>query len=185
MTPEQLKELREARIESQRLGDAIYALETEIKEMDMEMRFLELWKRGRWVGFTLSLTVFLILGTMYTMYFWMFTKTREFDGYANAVVFSVSSVMTGIMTAFVFAMAIITLVLGRKLYMEMGRSKAARDLAKRKKAKNYYSRVEYCVTHKIELQKSIVELKEEQRDFDRRIDQLMELEKPWDQNWTD
>ena len=84
MTPEQLKELREARIESQRLGDAIYALETEIKEMDMEMRFLELWKRGRWVGFTLSLTVFLILGTMYILYFWMFTKTREFDGYANA-----------------------------------------------------------------------------------------------------
>lgn len=184
MTQEQLKELREARIESQRLGDAIYALETEIKEMDMEMRFLALWKRWCWVGFTLSLTVFLILVVMYIMYLWMFTKTRDVNGFASAVVFSVSTVMSSIMTVLVFVMAIVTWILGRRLYMEMGRGKGARDLAKRKKVKNYHSRTEYCVAHKIELQRSIIELKEERRDFDRRIEELVELENPWDQNWT-
>ncbi len=182
MTAQELAELKEARIESQHLGDAIFALETEVKEMDMEIRFLGLWKRWRPVGFLLSILFFAGLWSLYMGYIVVGNVSMEAGGYSGTAGYFLATFMRIFMLFFVVGMAVTTIIVGLKLYMEIGSSKVARSLAKKNKVKNYHERVDYCVAHKIELQRSIMELKEEKRSYDKRIDELIIMERPWDQN---
>lgn len=178
MTQQEVTELRDLRTEDQILKDKIHMIESEIMDIDMRLRFLMKSKRGKGLGLFISLICFglSIAALISYLLMYMDSSGSRTEGYADVLVFSVTASMLPFIMIGVFVFGIISMILGCILVMELWPSKGAhRSAVKHHRVNIPYEKKE-CVTHRVELQKSLDNLKMERMGIQGRLEELRKKE---------
>ena len=151
MRNEEVIELQELRKEKELQSKKVQSLQFEMEDNDMAMRSLESWKKFRWVGFFLAVQAFFI--TLVLAYFHLKsiedTDPGLYENFGDTIISSISTVSVAFALMVLAVLAILCIVMGLKLFMELGESDAARLMAKARFKKNYHTEKEklqkrYC-----------------------------------------
>ena len=183
MTEQQIQELRELRIAVQTREHQLDVLEMEKADVQMEIRQLNRWKKGRWVGFVLSLIAFVICTFAFVSYaeIQFEASVGRSQNYSDAFAYSVSSASILFAGLFLLISFLISLILGIKLMTELGNSKPTRNYARNSFKKNYYNEMEECESRENTVMRELIELKKIQADDKNRIAVLEKMESPWNE----
>ena len=178
MTKQEIEELRELRSEDQILKDKIHMIESEIMVVDMLFRFLMKSKRGKGLGLFISLICFglTIAALVSYLLLYMDSAGSRMEGYADAVVFSVTASMLPFIMMGVFIFGIISMILGCILVMELWPSEGAYRSAVKHHRVNIPHEKRECIRQKVELEKSLVNLKKDCMGIQGRLEELRKKE---------
>lgn len=181
MTEQQIQELRELRIAVQTREHQIDVLEMEKADVQMEISQLNRWKKGRWVGFAISLIPFVICIYIFASYadIQFESSLGRSQNYADVFAYSMSSTSILFAGLFLLISFLISLFLGIKLMTELGNSKSSRNFARNNLKKNYYNEIEECEFRENTVMRELIELKKMQADDNSRIAVLEKMESPW------
>lgn len=179
MTEQEIAELRELRNRDQSLKDKIHTMETEIMDVEIRMNYLKRTRHGKGLGLFIALVCFglSIAGLISYLFLYLDSSGRNFDGYAAAVVFSVTATMIPFLMIFVLIFALITMVLALFLIMELYPSEGAYRSAVRWHRVNVPHEKKMCIQRREELEKSLGELKRERYNLKDRLEELKEMER--------
>lgn len=178
MTQQEITELRDLRTEDQVLKDKIHMIESEIMDIDMRLRFLMRSKKGKGLGLFISLFCFglSISALLSYLLLYMDSSGNRMEGYADVLVFSVTASMIPFIVIGVMALGIVTMVLALFLVMDLWPSNGAYRSAVKHHRVNIPHEKKECVTQRIELQKSLDQLKMEHRGIQGRLEELRKKE---------
>lgn len=181
MTEQQIQELRELRIAVQTREHQIDVLEMEKEDVQMEINQLNRWKKGRWVGFAISLIPFVICIYTFASYanIQFESSLGRSQNYADVLAYSISSTSILFVGLFLIICFGTSLLLGIKLITELGNSRTCRNYARNHFKKNYYNEMEECKFRENTVMRELIELKKMQADDNSRILVLEKMETPW------
>ncbi len=181
MSNEEIIELQELRKERDLQERKVQSLKFEFEDNDMALRALESWRRFRWVGFFISLAAF--AGTFVFAYLHLrvidLTTPGLYDNYADTVSNSVSVVSIAFALMLLLALAILCIVQGSKVFMELGDSDAARLMAQARMKKNYHIEKEHLLDQRKILQRSLYEEEVKLKFMLPRLEELEGQETSW------
>lgn len=182
LTEKEQRELNELRHDSELLKGKIDMMEADIDDAIYAINCLNKWKKGRWVGFFVSLLVTIVCFGIEVFY--LIIQGNAFPSQRitknDAIEFAVSTTVLSFFTVLLFVMVIVTIVIGFRVMMELGNSNMSRKLASSHMIKNYYNHIEGHLEKKNLLQKELFELKTQKKEIDRRLKELEKNETPWD-----
>lgn len=178
MTEQEIAELRELRIQNQILKDKIHTMETEIMDVDMRMNFLERSRHGKGLGLFIALVCFGLSAAGLISYALLYVDSsgRNMNGYAAAIVFSVTATMMPFLLLFVIIFALITMIRALFLVMDLYPSEGAYRSAVRFHRTNIPHEKRVCIRQREELEKSLGELKRECYGISDRLEELQNKE---------
>ena len=181
MTDQQIQELKELRIAVQIRAHQIEILEMEKEDIQMEIAQLNRWKKGRWMGFAVSLIVFAICFNVFVFYEDVQFKSSlgKSQFYGDVLAYSVSTTSILFVGLFFLISIIVSLILGFKLMIELGNSKSCRNYARKHFKKNFYVEMEECECRENTVMRELIELRKAQADDKSRIAVLEKFETPW------
>ena len=179
LTDQEASELRDLRLDAQRAKDIIHRYESELLSTELAITNLRKNKKGRWIGFVLFLTCFIIVAAIVVSYISVQYHSAGDTPLAGALNFSVSTtVLTFIYLVFGFLM-IATIVSGVKTIAELGNSSSAVALARRFGLRNYPSELkEYEETYNTQI-REIESYKMQAKEGAARLKELEAKETPW------
>lgn len=178
MTAQEAAELRELRNRDQILKDKIHMMETEIMDVDMRMKYLKRSSHGKGLGLFISILCFGLSAAGLISYLLLYQDSagKHLDGYAAAMVFSVTATMIPFLMLFVLIFALITMMLALFLIMDLFPSEGAYRSAVRWHRVNIPHEKRLCMRQREELEKSLGELRRESYGFRERLEELKKLE---------
>lgn len=179
MTEQEIAELRELRNRDQLLKDEIHTMETEIMDVDMRMNFLKRTSHGKGLGLFIALICFglSVAGLISYLLLYADSAGKNLDGYAAAVVFSVTVTMIPFLLIFVLIFALVTMILALFLIMELFPSEGAYRSAVRWHRVNIPHEKRVCIRQREELEISLGNLKRESYGLQGRLEELKEMER--------
>ncbi|MCR5118914.1 MAG: hypothetical protein K6B44_04760 [Lachnospiraceae bacterium] len=141
MSNEEVIELQELRKEKDLQARKIESLQFEVEDNDMALRALLSWKRFRWVGFALALAAFAVDFIFTLLHFKALVASTPgmYENYSDNITSSISTVSLLFSLLLLLALAVVCILLGTRLFMELGDSDAARLMAQVRMQKNFYT----------------------------------------------
>ena len=181
MSNEEVIELQELRKEKDIQSRKVQSLQFEVEDNEMALEALLSWKRLRWIGFLIALIAFATI----LMFAYLHLKNIEetdsglYQNFSDTVLSSISTVSIAFALMLLIAMAIICVVLGMKLFMELGDSDAARLMAKAHSTRNYHIELEKITDRMKILKRSLYEEEVKLKFMLPRLNELEEKEESW------
>ena len=181
MSNEEVIELQELRKERDIQERKLQSLRYEIEDNDMAMRALDSWKKFRWVGFFICCTAFAVI-FFFAYLHYLSLKESDPGAYKNtsdAVVSSISTVSIAFSILLLVILAIACIILGMRLFIELGESDAARLMAQSRMMKNYHIESEKLVDQRKILKRSLYEEELKMKFMLPRLEELEQREPAW------
>lgn len=181
MSNEEVIELQELRKEKDIQERKVMSLRFEVEDNEMELRALMSWRQFRWVGFAIALMAFFAI----LIFGYLHLKTLDdtvsglYQNMGDSIVQSVSSVSVAFALMMLGVLAIVCIVLGAKLFMELGDSDGARLMAEARSAKNYHAELEKIMDRRKILERSLYEEEVKLKFLLPRIEELEAKEPSW------
>lgn len=178
MTEQEIAELRELRNRDQILKDQIHTMETDIMDVEIRMNYLKRTRHGKGLGLFIALVCFglSVAGLISYLFLYLDSSEKILDGFAAAVIFSVTTTMIPFLIIFVLIFALITMILALFLIIELFPSEGAYRSAVRWRKVNIPHEKKMCIQRREELEKSLGELKRERYNLKDRLEELKVME---------
>jgi hypothetical protein len=181
MSNEEVIELQELRKERDLQERKVQSLRYEAEDNELAMKALESWRKFRWVGFFISVTAFTGTFIFAYLHLWVMDETTPglYQNYTDTIANSVSMVSIVFAIMILIALAVICVMQGAKVFMELGDSDAARLMAKARMKKNYHIEKERLLDQRKILQRSLYEEELKLKFMLPRLEELEGKEPSW------
>ena len=181
MSNEEVIELQELRKEKDLQARKLQSLQFEMEDNEMAMRALLSWKRFRWVGFFIALQAFFAVMIFAYLHLKSIDESAPgmYENIGDTVASSISTVSVVFALMLLLVLAVVCVILGMRLFVELGDSDAARLMAKARFKKNFYTEREKLLDQRKILQRSLYEEEIKMKFLLPRLEELEKNESGW------
>ena len=179
MSNEEVMELQGLRRESALQEKKVQSLSFELEDNELALKALESWKKFRWIGFFLALIAFAGVFVFAYLHLWIIDETAPGvnENYTDTIASSVSLVSIVFAIMMLIVLAVVCVIQGVRVFMELGESDAARIMAKARFRKNYHSEKERILDQRKILKRSMYEEEVRLKFLLQRLEELEKMEK--------